>query len=126
MTDKNENESEVVGGEYEQLHGEIASLLEQARRTAARSINSIMTATYWEIGRRIVETEQGGESRAEYGKALLKQLSKDLGEQFGRGFSVANLERMRRFFLFYSSSEKSATVSRISGNLPILQRFPLP
>ena len=57
-----------------------------------------MTATYWEIGRRIVEFEQGGKKRAEYGKALLKRLSRDLVGRFGRGFSERNLEQMRLFY----------------------------
>lgn len=57
-----------------------------------------MTATYWEIGQRIVEIEQAGEKRAEYGKALLKRLSKDLVGKFGRKFSERNLEQMRLFY----------------------------
>ena len=56
---------------YEGLVGEIGVLLEEARRTSARTVNAIMTTTYWEIGRRIVEYEQQGKARAEYGEALL-------------------------------------------------------
>ncbi|MBD3886655.1 hypothetical protein IFO70_33895 [Phormidium tenue FACHB-886] len=55
--------------------------MEAARRATARSVNAIMTATYWEIGRRIVELEQRGESRAEYGKQIIERLAKDLGER---------------------------------------------
>ncbi len=62
---------------YSGIHGDIVALLESARRVAARSINALMTATYWEIGRRIVEFEQGGQDRAAYGQALLKRLSAD-------------------------------------------------
>nr|MBA3585828.1 restriction endonuclease subunit S [Gemmatimonadota bacterium] len=80
---------------YEGLVGEIGVLLDQARRTSARAVNAIMTATYWEIGRRIVEHEQQGKARAEYGEALLERLSRDLTARFGRGFSVNNLESMR-------------------------------
>jgi predicted nuclease of restriction endonuclease-like (RecB) superfamily len=77
----------------------ISDLLEAARRAAARSVNSILTATYWEIGRRIVEFEQGGKARAEYGENLLKQLGHDLTARFGRGFSWRNLFYMRNFYL---------------------------
>ena len=83
---------------YGDLLTEMVDLLESARRLSARAVNSIMTATYWEIGRRIVELEQGGEGRAPYGRELLPQLAADLTRRFGRGFSRANLEYMRRFF----------------------------
>lgn len=63
---------------YSTLVSDISSLLEQARRTAARSVNNILTATYWEIGRRIVEYEQKGQERAPYGEQLLARLSHDL------------------------------------------------
>jgi predicted nuclease of restriction endonuclease-like (RecB) superfamily len=86
-------------GEYGGLVTGIADLLEQARRGAARAVNSILTATYWEIGRRIVEFEQGGEARAEYGEELLKRLAEDLTARFGRGFSRSNLQQMRLFYL---------------------------
>lgn len=125
---------------YADIVGGIVDLLEAARRASARSVNAIMTATYWEIGRRIVEHEQAGERRATYGSEMLKRLSTDLSERFGRGFSRANLEYMRRFYLTWPISQtlsgesegrdsnaplaKSQTVSGISG--AIAQRFPLP
>ena len=84
---------------YPDLLEGIASLIDESRSVAARSVNSIMTATYWEIGRRIVEVEQGGTERAEYGKELVKNIAKDLKNRFGRGFSQRNLEQMRRFYL---------------------------
>lgn len=93
---------------YDSILSELSELLEQSRRMAARSVNALMTATYWEIGRRIVEIEQKGDERAEYGKELLKKLSKDLTDRFGRGFSERNLEQMR---LFYSTWQISQTVS---------------
>jgi hypothetical protein len=77
----------------------ISDLLSQARRMSVRSTNCILTATYWEIGRRIVEFEQGGKARAEYGEGLLKRLGMDLIAQHGRGFSWRNLFRMRGFYL---------------------------
>jgi len=86
---------------YSGLVGDIQALLERARRSSARAVNAIMTATYWEIGRRIVEYEQGGQSRAEYGEGLLARLSADLTAHFGRGFGVVNLSQMKRFYLLW-------------------------
>lgn len=74
-------------------------LVDEARHASARAVNSVMTATYWELGRRIVEHEQGGKRRAGYGDELLERLSRDLTEHFGHGFSRRNLEQMRAFFL---------------------------
>jgi predicted nuclease of restriction endonuclease-like (RecB) superfamily len=84
---------------YRGLVTGIADLLDQSRRTLARAVNNILTATYWEIGRRIVEFEQGGEARAEYGEEVLKRLAEDLTARFGRGFSRSNLQQMRLFYL---------------------------
>ncbi|MDD3927484.1 MAG: PDDEXK nuclease domain-containing protein [bacterium] len=78
---------------------DISGLLEEARRTAVRAVNSALTTTYWEIGRRIVEFEQGGKERAEYGDALLVTLAHDLAARYGRGFSKSNLFLMRSFYL---------------------------
>lgn len=94
-TSLNRTEPAAYGG----LVSGISDLLEQARRGAARAINNILTTTYWEIGRRIVEFEQGGKARAEYGEALLVCLAGDLTAQYGRGFSKSNLFLMRGFFL---------------------------
>ncbi len=71
---------------YTHLVGGIAEILADARRAAARTVNALMTATYWEIGRRIVEFGKGGAERAEYGEKLLGRLSTDLSARFGRGF----------------------------------------
>jgi predicted nuclease of restriction endonuclease-like (RecB) superfamily len=92
---------QIPSAEYGGLIGGIAKLLEAARRTAARTVNALMTATYWEIGRRIVEFEQGGEKRAEYGEALLERLAQDLTARFGRGFRRSNLFQIRAFYLAY-------------------------
>jgi hypothetical protein len=83
---------------YKNVRAGIIELLKAARSAAARNVNSIMTAVYWDIGRRIVQFEQGGENRAEYGEQLIQQLSGDLTRQFGRGFGRANLWQMRAFF----------------------------
>jgi len=88
---------------------EVKALLQQAREQTVRQVNQTMVITYFEIGRKIVEEEQGGKERASYGKGVLQELSKVLTEEFGKGFSVDNLENMRRFFLAYGKSE---TVSR--------------
>ncbi len=97
---------------YEDLLAEVAQVIEDARRAAARAVNAVMTVTYWLVGRRIVEQEQGGKVRAGYGEALLERLSADLTARFGRGFSVDNLETMRLFFLAYSELDISETASR--------------
>ncbi len=84
---------------YSGLVSDISGLLEQARRTAARAVNSVLTATYWEVGRRIVEFEQYGNRKAEYGEKLIERLAGDLTAQHGRGFSKRNVEQMRAFYL---------------------------
>ena len=78
----------AAAGEYDRLVSDISRLLEQARRGAARSVNAILTATYWQIGRRIVEHEQGCKVRAEYGEELLVRLSADLMRRLGEGLCV--------------------------------------
>ncbi|AOW09757.1 PDDEXK nuclease domain-containing protein [Flavobacterium gilvum] len=92
------------------LFSQVAELLQNARQQVLRTVNSTMVYAYFEIGRMIVEEEQNGKDRAEYGKQLLKGLSEQLTNEFGKGFSVVNLENMRKFYLAYSISE---TVSRI-------------
>jgi predicted nuclease of restriction endonuclease-like (RecB) superfamily len=100
---------------YGELLGGIGALLEMARAASVRAVNAVMTATYWEVGRRIIEFEQGGQARARYGSELLKRLSDDLGARLGRGFSPDNLERCRLFYTRFSPALISATSSRISG-----------
>jgi len=103
--------------DYPALHREVVELLQAARSATARSINAIMTATYWSIGRRIIQSEQGGETRAEYGEQLIERLGRDLTNQFGRGFGARNLAQMRSFYLTWpehkilqTASAKSRTV----------------
>jgi predicted nuclease of restriction endonuclease-like (RecB) superfamily len=100
---------------YNNIRAEIVELLKAARSAVARNVNSIMTATYWEIGRRIVQSEQQGEARAEYGQQLVEQLAKDLSRQFGRGFGNANLWKMRAFYLAWPAERILSTLSRESG-----------
>lgn len=80
---------------------DIARIIEQVRGQIRQSINTAMVDSYWQIGRLIVEHEQNGEARAEYGKQQLQYLSKQLTEQFGKGFDVGNLRNMRQFYLTY-------------------------
>ncbi len=87
----------VFDSAYPEFVQQLVGLLEQARRSSARSVNAIMTGTYWEVGRRIVEQEQRGKRRAQYGKALLHRLAQDLTMRFGKGFSERNLLAMREF-----------------------------
>ena len=96
---------------YNAVLAEAVHLVEEARRASARSVNAVMTSAYWQIGRRIVE-QQDGATRAGYGEALLVMLAADLTERFKRGFSVDRLETARLFYLAYPGVGISATPSR--------------
>ena len=85
-----------------QLLQNISSLLDNARKKVAVAVNQTIVLTYYEIGRMIVEDEQNGKNRAEYGKAVLKDLSLRLTERFGKGFSITNLQQMKNFYIIYS------------------------
>ena len=85
-----------------QLFTKIAELIESARQKIATTVNLAMVYTYFEIGRMIIEDEQQGKTRADYGKHILKDLSKRLTEKFGKGFSERNIEQMRQFYRAYS------------------------
>ena len=80
---------------------DIKELVAQGRRQAYAAVNQAMVNTYWQIGKRIVEEEQQGQTRAEYGKQLLKELSAALTEEFGKGFSVQNLYYFRQFYVVF-------------------------
>lgn len=90
---------------------QIVSLLQEARLQVVRTVNHTMVYTYFNIGKMIVEEEQNGKERAEYGKQLLKGLSQRLTEEFGKGFSVETLEKIRRFYITYSKSSTLSTNS---------------
>ena len=111
----------VVPADYGAIHTGIVELLEAARQAAARSVNALMTASYWEIGRRIVEFEQGGSERAGYGDVLIERLSLDLTGRFGRGFGKANLWSMKAFYLAWPTAPILQTVSGESVQASILQ-----
>ncbi|WP_218202231.1 PDDEXK nuclease domain-containing protein [Salmonella enterica] len=113
--------------EYQQIHDGIIRLVDTARTETVRSINAIMTATYWEMGRRIVEFEQGGEARAAYGTQLIERLSVDLSQRYKRGFSTRNLWQIRTFYICFQHIEIPQTLSAESSNLiPLSKTFPLP
>ena len=90
---------------------EIKKILKNARQKAYTAVNSTMVEAYWKIGRRIVEEEQNGKERAEYGKEILQNLSKELTEEFGKGYSYRTLREIRQFYLMFSDFEKWRTVS---------------
>ena len=108
-----------TGISYQAVFGDVSKIIDAARESAARSVNASMTAAYWHIGRRIIEFEQSGEERAEYGTALVERLAADLTRQFGRGFSRQNIQNMRLFYLSYQPGQIRQTPS---GKLPLQAR----
>lgn len=99
------------------LLNRIGEILTEARRYTAKTVNTILVKTYWHVGREIVEHELGGKTRAEYGKKMLQDLSKELTVRFGKGFSYPNLKRMKQFYNSYTIS--STLLSQF--NKPIVQ-----
>ena len=110
-------------GNYQKALSDIKQLVQQARYASARSVNAIMTATYWEIGRRIVKVEQKGQKRAEYGEQLIEKMSKDLTKSCGKGFGIRSLENFRRFYIAYSHIQKTQTLFAESFKLLKKQNF---
>lgn len=110
---------------YQELVQKISETFSQGQRKAAFSVNSHMIETYWKIGKHIVEFEQGGNLKAEYGKALLKNISNNLSIMHGRGFSQSNVYLMRQFFIKYpifqtvSGKFRNLTWSHFCELLPI-------
>ena len=118
----NASPHEMLAG-YDILLTDVARVIAHGRRGAARSVNAVITGTYWLIGRRIVEEEQGGATRAGYGQALIEQLSADLVSRFGRGFSRQNLQQMRQFYLLYPLEKIRQTLSGKSGHAAAIRRM---
>jgi predicted nuclease of restriction endonuclease-like (RecB) superfamily len=102
---------EISKNQYTELIGQIGNLLNSGRQMATQQVNTILVKTYWEIGKYIVEFEQKGNEKAEYGAELLNRLAKDLSTAYGKGFSRSNLFQMR---LFYS---KFPIIQTLSGLL---------
>jgi hypothetical protein len=96
---------------YSGLKSQISELLLLGREQAGRVVNSILVQTYWQIGRHIVEFEQGGNEKSEYGSELLDRLSRDLSMEFGKGFSRTNLFQIRQFYY------KFPKIQTLSGQL---------
>lgn len=102
---------------------DIAELLTKARSNAYRAVNSIMVETYWKIGQRIVEEEQNGKSRAEYGEKLIENLSRYLTDTFGKGFSEANIKDMRRFYLTFQEFDRHCLTNLSWSNICLILRL---
>lgn len=111
----------VQHSKYSDLITQIGGLLQKGREQVAQSVNIILVQTYWLIGRHIVEFEQGGKEKAEYGSFLFEQLSKDLTVLYGKGFSRANLLYMRKLYLTFPKSETLSNVLSWSHYFEILR-----
>ena len=98
------------------LFGRVITILEQARTTIVRTVNTQMVAAYWLIGREIVEEEQQGQDRAEYGARVIEELSRKLRERYGNGFSMSNLEGFRKFCLTHANRQPQIP-STVCGEL---------
>ena len=132
----------ATGQDYDALLTGVSGLLNQSRTATARVVNGLMTATYYELGRRIVEFEQGGKERAGYGEELIDRLSVDLAKKFGRGFSRSNLFQIRAFYIEWgivqtvsgqfqirakpAAEVKTQSLAGFSGSLFTTETFPLP
>ena len=98
----------------EKFFNKIIGLLKDARTKVLSQVNTVMVNTYFEIGRMIVEEEQAGKGRAEYGKQLIRELSGRLSSEFGKGFSVTNLQQMRNFYLIYQKQQTLSVKFKLS------------
>lgn len=106
----------IKQSKYTGLISEIGNLLQKGREQVALSVNTILVQTYWLIGRHIVEFEQGGKEKAEYGSKLLDQLSKDLTASYGKGFSRSNLFYMKKLYLHFPISETASHIFNIPNS----------
>ncbi|MEM7536019.1 MAG: DUF1016 N-terminal domain-containing protein, partial [Chloroflexota bacterium] len=107
--------------DYQALLGRISQAYQEGRQQSYRSINTQIIKTYWQIGHDIVEYEQQGEARAAYGKALLENLSSDLNQLLGRGFSRSNLVYMRLLYVHYPKSETLSDLLSWSHYIELLK-----
>ncbi|MCD7878358.1 MAG: PDDEXK nuclease domain-containing protein [Candidatus Gastranaerophilales bacterium] len=112
-----------MSNEVSKIYSDIAELLTIARTKAYHTVNSIMVETYWKIGQRIIEEEQGGSSRAEYGSELIENLSKYLTDTFGKGFSEANLKNMRQFYIAYPKFDRQCLANLSWSNIARILRI---
>ena len=100
--------TELKKVDYSRLVSQISETFVQGQQKAILTVNACLVETYWKIGQYIVEYEQGGSGKAEYGKRLLEQLSKDLSLLHGKGFSLSNVKRMRQFYVVYQKGAKAS------------------
>jgi hypothetical protein len=114
---------ELKRQDYKQLITGIGHLLAAGREKAAQQVNTILVQTYWEIGRYIVEYEQQGSEKAEYGSQLFDRLSRDLTEAYGKGFGRSNLLYMRKLYLSFQNSGTLSHKLTWSHYYEILNRY---
>ena len=108
---------EKLDAQYQAIFGDVSRIVDAARQSAARSVNAVMTAAYWLIGRHIVEFEQSGEQRADYGEEIVERLATDLSAYYGRGFSIRNVWNMKAFYLAWPILQTVSAESESSENL---------
>ena len=125
MTKKQKKTEIIPDLHYAAILGEISKVIDAARRSAARSVNFIITAAYWLIGREIVLELQGGDERAEYGKQIVSALSTQLEREFGRGFGEKNLRRMIQFAEAFPDREIVVSLLRQLGWTHFLRLIPI-
>lgn len=111
-----------TGSPAESLYNSVREIVEKARKNVHQAVNTAMLDAYWQIGGLIVEREQHGENRAEYGKSLIKNLSVKLTKDFGKGFSAQSLWNMRQFYQKFSSLRRELTVGKGEEILSALRR----
>jgi DUF1016 N-terminal domain len=122
---KSKTPGKLTAKDFGALIAEVRSLIQSARQAAATTVNTLQVLTNFEIGRRIVEHEQQGAERAGYGSLIIRTLSTQLTSEFGKGFSKANLEYMRRFYLVWKD-RGSPIAQKPSGQLALEQKSQKP
>jgi predicted nuclease of restriction endonuclease-like (RecB) superfamily len=106
-----------------QFFADISAILQEGRKTAVSSVNTVMVKTYWLIGKRIIEQEQHGQERANYGEHLIKELSRYLGDNFGKGFSVANLWNFKKFYLTFPENSTQCVENLSWSHIRLIMRL---
>ena len=106
--------NEIQNTKEQKFLSDLRNIVETARRRGYEAVNQVIVICNWLIGRRIVEQEQNGKERAEYGKNVIKQASEFLTTEFGKGFSVTNLKNFRSFYLSFSSFGTSLELNKFN------------
>ena len=108
----------------DKLFNAVKNLIEESRRSIARQVNTAMVFTYYHIGKMIVEDEQDGKEKAQYSSETLKQLSLLLTKEYGKGYSVDNLEKIRKFYLIYEPKISESVIRKsVSASLNLFQEL---